>query len=137
MKRPDLNWPRASSSQKQGCSRRKASSQKILWCLPAISLRGVTHDAQEVGIGMEDVAVRGELDHGQERSSASVSASSRSKPLVLFGDVAGNLEYPGHPALVLHREIGRLQPARLPCRFTRSKVPDCTSPERRRRQNWR
>ncbi len=80
---------------------------------PLELVQGVTDATQEVGVGREDVAGRGELDHGKRAFERLGDRLLTQQLLMLGGDVAGDLDHLGHPALRLYREVAGLQPDHL------------------------
>ncbi len=77
-------------------------------------VQAIAHGVEEVGVGADDLAARGKLYHGPGAVQRLGERLQVLQPLMAGRHVAGQLHHPGHPALVLHREIARLQPARLP-----------------------
>lgn len=77
-------------------------------------VQAIAHGVEEVGVGTDDLAARGELYHGPGTVQRLGQRLQVLQPLMPGRHIAGHLHYPGHPALCLYREIARLEPARLP-----------------------
>ncbi len=83
--------------------------------LPAHLVERVANRGQEVGVGGQDGAVEGELDHRLHPVDGGDLALVVGGALPGFGDVGGELHHPVDPAAeALDRRVGRLQPDLAP-----------------------